>query len=96
MEIAHAKEILKSLADGRNLATGQPFPPGSPCQKADTVRTILRGADYIKTFYNRFRLQSARGCSPLDNKKRRNGRITHEIISLHVSEILGFDQGDKA
>ena len=40
MEPDRAKEIIRSLADGRDPATGKPFPPESPYQQADTVRAL--------------------------------------------------------
>ena len=35
--------------------------------KEDARRAVF---DYIETFYNRFRLHSALGCSPLDYEKK--------------------------
>jgi hypothetical protein len=40
METPRAIEILRTLADGRDPVTGQPFPPSSPYQQADTVRAL--------------------------------------------------------
>jgi hypothetical protein len=40
METDRAKEILLALADGRDPATGEQFPPNSPYQQADTVRAL--------------------------------------------------------
>lgn len=40
MEPARAREIIRSLADGRDPATGAAFPPNSPYQQADTVRAL--------------------------------------------------------
>ena len=40
MEPDRAKEIIRSLADGRDPATGEQFPPNSPYQQADTVRAL--------------------------------------------------------
>ena len=33
MEPDRAKDIIRSLADGRDPATGEPFPPDSPYQR---------------------------------------------------------------
>ena len=41
METPKAAEIIRALADGRDPATGEPFPPGSPYQQADTVRALF-------------------------------------------------------
>ena len=40
MDPSRAREILRALADGRDPATGAPFPPDSPYQQADTVRAL--------------------------------------------------------
>ena len=40
MEPTRAKEILRALADGRDPATGKPFPPNGPYQQADIVRAL--------------------------------------------------------
>jgi len=40
MENDRAREIIRSLADGRDPATGERFPPHSPFQQADTVRAL--------------------------------------------------------
>jgi hypothetical protein len=40
MDTTRATEILRSLADGRDPATGEQFPPNSPYQQADTVRAL--------------------------------------------------------
>jgi hypothetical protein len=40
MDTTRATEILRSLADGRDPATGEQFPPDSPYQQADTVRAL--------------------------------------------------------
>jgi len=48
MELDRAKEIIRALADGVDPYTGEPFPPDSPYQRADTVRalyTILEAAE---------------------------------------------------
>jgi hypothetical protein len=41
MDTDRAKEIIRSLADGRDPGTSQPFPPNSPYQQADTVRALF-------------------------------------------------------
>lgn len=41
MDIAQAKDIIRSLADGRDPATREQFPPNSPHQQADTVRALF-------------------------------------------------------
>ncbi len=41
MEAQKAAEIIRILADGRNPATGEAFPPDSPYQQADTVRALF-------------------------------------------------------
>lgn len=40
MTNTEARAILHTLADGRDPATGTPFPPVSPYQQADTVRAL--------------------------------------------------------
>jgi hypothetical protein len=42
-------EILRALADGRDPATGAPFPPDSPYQQADTVRALHAALDALTT-----------------------------------------------
>jgi hypothetical protein len=41
MDHDRAKEIIRSLADGRDPATGEQFPPDSPYQQAHTVRALF-------------------------------------------------------
>ena len=41
MEAQKAAEIIRFLADGRDPATGEVFPPNSPYQQADTVRALF-------------------------------------------------------
>ena len=48
MEPEQAKAILKSLADGRDPATGNQFPPDSPYQKADTVRALYMALEALE------------------------------------------------
>ena len=47
MEHDRAKEILRTLADGRDPATGEQFPPNSPYQRADTVRALCMAVDAL-------------------------------------------------
>ncbi len=47
MNPTRATEILRSLADGLDPATGQPFPPDSPYQQADTVRALHAALDAL-------------------------------------------------
>jgi len=49
METDRAKEILKALADGRDPATGEQFPPNSPYQQADVVRALFLALEGLKT-----------------------------------------------
>ena len=60
MEIARAKEIVKALADGRDPATGEPFPPGSPYQQADTVRALYLALDALDNAARRAQRQANR------------------------------------
>ncbi|MCX6996611.1 MAG: hypothetical protein NTV49_05890 [Kiritimatiellaeota bacterium] len=48
MEPTRAKEIVKALADGRDPATGEPFPPDSPYQQADTVRALYLALEALE------------------------------------------------
>jgi len=48
MELDRAKEIIRSLADGRDPATGQQFPPESPYQQADTVRALYMALESLE------------------------------------------------
>lgn len=71
MECDRAKEIVRALADGVDPYTGEPFPPNSPYQRADTVRalyTILESAESGK-----------KPKKPVDpNKPRAGGKWTPE------------------
>ncbi len=40
MERDKALGILKALADGVDLRTGEAFPAGSPCRQPDSVRAL--------------------------------------------------------
>jgi len=52
MDIAQAKDIMRTLADGRDPTTGKQFPPDCPYQQADTVRTVhgARGTNGGRAF----------------------------------------------
>lgn len=60
MDHDRAKDILRSLADGRNPATGEQFPPNSPYQQADTVRALFMAVDAIDNSARRARRQAMR------------------------------------
>ena len=49
MDAPRAKEILRSLADGRDPTTGEQFPPHSPYQQADTVRALYVALEALET-----------------------------------------------
>ena len=49
METDKAVTIIRSLADGRDPATGQQFPPDSPYQQADTVRALYVALEAMET-----------------------------------------------
>ena len=49
MEIADAKTILRSLADGIDPNTGLTFPPDSPYQQAATVRALYVALEAMET-----------------------------------------------
>lgn len=48
MHPSAAIPILQALADGLDPATGQPFPPDSPYQRADTVRALHAALDALR------------------------------------------------
>jgi hypothetical protein len=48
METQKAEEIIRALADGRDPATGETFPPDSPYQQADTVRALFVALEVLK------------------------------------------------
>ena len=60
MERERAADILRSLADGRDPATGEQFPPNSPYQQADTVRALFLAVDALDNSARRARRQAAR------------------------------------
>lgn len=60
MELDHAKTILRSLADGRDPANGEQFPPNSPYQQADTVRALLMAVNALDNAARRARRQALR------------------------------------
>ena len=60
MDPNRAKDILKSLADGRDPATGEQFPPNSPYQQADTVRALFMAVDALDNSARRARRQTLR------------------------------------
>jgi hypothetical protein len=67
METDRAKEIIRSLADGRDPATRQPFPPDSPYQQADTVRALYVALEALE------RGGRARAPKPVDPNKPKMG-----------------------
>lgn len=48
MEAQKAAEIIRILADGRDPATGEAFPPASPYQQADTIRALFVALEVLK------------------------------------------------
>lgn len=48
MEHAHALQILHALANGVDPASGEAFPPGSPYQRAETVRALFAAAQALE------------------------------------------------
>jgi len=50
METDRAIEIIFSLADGRDPATGEQFPPNSPYQQADTVRALYAALEALSSY----------------------------------------------
>ena len=50
MQPDRAREILRSLADGRDPVTGEQFPPNSPYQQADTVRALYMALEALSSF----------------------------------------------
>ena len=48
MEAKQAAEIIRFLADGRDPATGEAFPPDSPYQQADTIRALFVALEVLK------------------------------------------------
>lgn len=48
MEAQKAVEIIRTLADGRDPATGEAFTPDSPYQQADTVRALFVALEALK------------------------------------------------
>lgn len=60
MDPDRAKEIIRTLADGRDPVTGAQFPPNSPYQQADTVRALFMAVDALDNAARRARSQAAR------------------------------------
>jgi len=60
MEVSRAKEVLRSLADGRDPTTGEQFPANSPYQQADTVRALFMAVDALDNSARRARRQTLR------------------------------------
>jgi len=48
VEIEKAREIIRALADGREVATGEQFPPGSPYQQTKTVRALFLALEALE------------------------------------------------
>jgi hypothetical protein len=48
MDTKQATEIIRALADGRDPATGEQFPPGSPYQQAETVRALFMALEALE------------------------------------------------
>jgi hypothetical protein len=67
MDIDRAKEIIRSLADGRDPATSQLFPPNSPYQQADTVRALFVALEALE------KGGRARTPRPVDPNKPKGG-----------------------
>lgn len=60
MEPDRAKDIIRALADGRDPATGEQFPPNSPYQQADTVRALFLAVDALDNSARRARRHTLR------------------------------------
>ncbi len=77
MELDRAREILRSLADGRDPATGEQFPPSSPYQQADTVRALYMALEALDAATRRARRQTNRpegaSAKPVDPNRPKIG-----------------------
>ena len=87
METTHAREILKSLADGRDPVTGAPFPRDSAYQQADTVRALYVALEALdqpagkpKRPADPNRPQVGRPWTPEEEQKLRDAFTTHKPI----------------
>lgn len=63
MNLIKAREILRTIADGRDPATGAPFPPDSPYQQAETVRALYTALAALEPAIRRARRQQPAGLS---------------------------------
>jgi hypothetical protein len=61
VEIEKVKDVIRALADGRDPATGEHFPPGSPYQQADTVRALFIALEALE---RRSRVRAERPVDP--------------------------------
>jgi hypothetical protein len=88
MESQKAAEIIRALADGRDPATGEPFPPGSPYQQADTVRALFvalealerRGRTRAERPVDPNRPKVGANWTPEEEQQLRDGFAAHKPI----------------
>ena len=89
MELDRAKEILRSLADGRDPATGQQFPPESPYQQAETVRALYMamealvkgGRAHVPRAVDPNRPKAGGSWSPEEEQQLRDAFTAHKPIN---------------
>lgn len=100
MDIARAKEVLRSLTDGRNPATGQQFPPDSTYQQADTVRALFLALETLDRGSTkplpseRRRVAPARpkdgtAWSPEEEQQLRAAFTAHKLIPTNHCPLTG-------
>ena len=86
MDLARARAILQSLADGHDPTTGQSFPSDSPYQQVDTVRALHAVLDALdgplakKRPANPDRPQLGLKWTPEEEKRLRDAFTAHKPI----------------
>ena len=88
MDPTRAKEILRALADGRDPATGEQFPPNNPYQQADTVRALYMALETLEKggraraprVIDPNKPNAGRGWSPEEEQQLRDAFAAHQPI----------------
>ena len=93
MEVEEALVIVRSLAEGLDPGTGQPYPDQSPLQQAPIVRALLRAATALQEQEGRARRRAELPPNtgvPWDEKDDAalgsafdEGRTVEQLAALH-------------
>lgn len=81
MEFAKAKEIVSTLANGVNPVTGTPFPPDSPYNHPDIIRSLFAVIEGLSKSVKPKKTIQERQQENLNNNRPRNAGLPWDDVS---------------